>query len=64
MPLTKPPEYNRDYFLYIVTSEGMVGMVLVQEDDELHENIVYYHSRNLVGLKLKYYVLDWHLSHS
>jgi hypothetical protein len=29
-------------------------MVLVQEDDELHEHIVYYLSRNLVGPELKY----------
>jgi hypothetical protein len=28
--------------LYIIPSEGTVGMVLVQEDDEIHENIVYY----------------------
>ena len=35
-------------------SEGTAGMVLVQEDNELHEHIVYYLSRNLVGLELKY----------
>jgi hypothetical protein len=29
-------------------------MVIVQEDDELHEHIVYYISQNLVGPKLKY----------
>jgi hypothetical protein len=29
MPLLKPPDYNRDYFLYIVASEGKVGIVLV-----------------------------------
>jgi hypothetical protein len=29
-------------------------MVLVQEDDELHEHVVYYLSRNLVGPELKY----------
>jgi hypothetical protein len=29
-------------------------MVLVQEDDELHEHIVYYLSRNLVNPELKY----------
>jgi hypothetical protein len=35
-PLLKPPDYNRDYFLYVAASEGTVGMVLFQEDDELH----------------------------
>jgi hypothetical protein len=39
-------------------SEGTVGMVLVQEDDDLHENIVYYLSRNLVGTKLKYSLVE------
>jgi hypothetical protein len=34
--------------------EGTVGMVLVQEDDELHEHVVYYLSQNLVGPRLKY----------
>jgi hypothetical protein len=54
VPLLKPLDYNRDYFLYIATSEGMVGMVLVQEDDEFHEYIVYYLSQNLIGHELKY----------
>jgi hypothetical protein len=54
MPLLKPPDYSRDYLLYIAASEGMIGMVLVQEDDELHEHVIYYLSRNLVGPELKY----------
>jgi hypothetical protein len=29
-------------------------MVLVQEDDELREHVIYYLSRNLVGPELKY----------
>jgi hypothetical protein len=28
-PLLKPPDYSRDYFLYITASEGTVCMVLV-----------------------------------
>jgi hypothetical protein len=32
----------------------MVGMVLVQEDDDLHEHIVYYLIQNLVNPELKY----------
>jgi hypothetical protein len=27
-PLLKPLDYSRDYFLYIIASEGTVGMVL------------------------------------
>jgi hypothetical protein len=50
MPLLKPPDYNIDYLLYITASEGTIGMVLVQEDDELREHIIYYLSQNLVAL--------------
>jgi hypothetical protein len=32
----------------------MIGMVLVQEDDELHEHVIYYLSRNLVDPELNY----------
>jgi hypothetical protein len=53
-PLLKPPNYSRDYFLYITASKGMVGTVVVQEDDDLHDHIVYYLSQNLVVLELKY----------
>jgi hypothetical protein len=42
MPLLKSPDYSRDYLLYVASSEEMIGMVLVQEDDELHEHVIYY----------------------
>ena len=54
MPLVKSPDYDRDYLLYVTRYEETIGMVLVQEDDELHEHIIYYLSRNLVGPELKY----------
>jgi hypothetical protein len=53
-PLLKSLDYTRDYLLYISASEKMIGMVLVQEDDELHEHVIYYLSRNLVGPELNY----------
>jgi hypothetical protein len=54
MPLLNSLDYNRDYFLYVIASEEAIGMVLVQEDDELHEHVIYYLSQNLVGCELKY----------
>jgi hypothetical protein len=54
MPPLKYPEYNRDYLIYVDAFEETIAMVLVQEDDELCENIIYYISRNLVGLEIKY----------
>jgi hypothetical protein len=53
-PQLKYSNYSRDYLLYIATSEETIGMVLVQEDDELHEHVIYYLSGNLVGLRLNY----------
>jgi hypothetical protein len=53
-PLLKPPNYSRDYFIYFAASERMVGMVLVQEDDEIHEHTFYFLIRNLVDPELKY----------
>jgi hypothetical protein len=53
-PLLKSPDYSRDYLLYIATFEETIGMVLVQEDDELHEHVIYYLSQNLVGPELNY----------
>jgi hypothetical protein len=42
MPLLNPPDYNKDYLLYIFVFKGTVGMVLVEEDDVIHEHIIYY----------------------
>jgi hypothetical protein len=42
VPLLNPPDYSRDYLLYISTSEDTIGMVLVQKDDELHKHVIYY----------------------
>ena len=32
----------------------MIGMVLVQEDEELHEHVIYYLSRNIIEVELRY----------
>jgi hypothetical protein len=37
-----PPDYSRDYFLYLVASEYTIGMVLVQEHDAHDEHVIYY----------------------
>ena len=46
-PLLHPPDYHRDYFLYLAASDATIGMVLVQEDDSNNEHVIYYLSRNL-----------------
>jgi hypothetical protein len=41
-PLLRPPNYNKDFLLYLVVAESTIGMVLVQEDDLLKEYVIYY----------------------
>ena len=53
-PLLRPPDYSRDFILYLAASESTIGVVLVQEDDKLVEHVVYYLSRALVGPELRY----------
>ena len=37
-----PLDYSRDFMLYVATSLEMIGMVFVQEDEELQEHVIYY----------------------
>jgi hypothetical protein len=53
-PLLFPPDYSRDYFLYLAASEYTIGMVLIQEDDAHDEHVVYYLSRSLTSTEIKY----------
>ena len=57
-PLLSPPDYGRDFLLYLIAAESTIGMVLVQEDDDLSEHVIYYLSRGLVGPKLRYYPIE------
>jgi hypothetical protein len=49
-----PPDYSRDYFLYLDTSDYAIGMVLIQEDDAHDEHAIYYLSRSLTSTEIKY----------
>jgi hypothetical protein len=52
--LPRPPNYNKDFLLYLAAAELTIGMVLVQEDDSFSEYVIYYLSRGLIGLELHY----------
>ena len=41
-PMISPPDYSCDFLLYVATYLEMIGMVLVQEDEELQEHVIYY----------------------
>jgi hypothetical protein len=53
-PLISPPDYNRDYILYISASAISVAGVLIQIGDDDREHVIYYISKNLSGTPLKY----------
>jgi hypothetical protein len=53
-PLITPPNYNRDYVLYISASAISVAGVLIQIGDDACEHVIYYISKNLSGTPLKY----------
>ena len=52
--MLSPPNYCRDFLIYVAASMEMVGMVFVQEDEELHEHVIYYLSLNLIDAKICY----------
>jgi hypothetical protein len=47
-PFLWPPNYNKDFLLYLVVVESTIGMVLFQEDDSFSGYVIYYLSRRLV----------------
>jgi hypothetical protein len=49
-----PPDYSRDYFLYLVASKYTIGMVLVQEDDAHDEHVFYYLIQSLTPTEIKH----------
>jgi len=48
-PLLHPPNYMKDFILYLVASNDTIAMVLVQETDDDQEHVVYYPSKSLSG---------------
>ena len=52
-PLLHPPNYNQDYFLYLVASNSTIGMVLVQEYEFHNEHVIYYLNRNIHLTEIK-----------
>jgi hypothetical protein len=53
-PLLFPPDYSRDYFLYLVASDSTIPMVLVQEYGSHEKHVIYYLSQSLTTTEAKY----------
>ena len=52
--LLHPPDYSRDFILYMAVSELTIGVVLVQEEDNLVDHVIYYLSCALAEPELRY----------
>ena len=52
-PVISPPDYSRDFLLYVVASMETIGMVLVQEYEELQQHVIYYLSWNLIDTEIR-----------
>ena len=48
------PDYSCEFLIYVIASMETIGMVLVQEDEELHEHVIYYLSWNLIDAEICY----------
>jgi hypothetical protein len=53
-PLISPPDYDRDYILYLSASTVSVAGILVQLGDDGREHVIYYINKNLSNPPLKY----------
>ena len=50
-PVKDPLDYSKDFLLYIVASTTTIAMVLVQENPDSQEHMIYYASKNLMDSK-------------
>lgn len=53
-PLLRPPNYHRDFTLYLAAAFSTIAMVLVQDDDDGNQHVIYYLSRSLLDIETRY----------
>ena len=53
-PMIHPPDYSKEFILYIVASATTISMVLVQENPNGQEHVIYYASNNLMDSETWY----------
>ena len=53
-PVIHPPDYSKDFLLYIAASATTIAMVLVQENPNSQEHVIYYASKNLMDSETRY----------
>ena len=53
-----PPDYSKDFLLYIAASATTIAMVLAQENPNGQEHVIYYASKNLMDSKTLYSCME------
>ena len=53
-PVIHPPDYSKDFLLYIAASTTTIATVLVQENTDGQEHMIYYTSKNLMDSETHY----------
>ena len=53
-PVLHPPYYSKEFLLYVATSTTTIGMVLVQENPNSQEHMIYYMSKSLIDSETRY----------
>ena len=49
-----PPDYSKDFLLYVASSTTTIGLVLAHEDPNGQEHVIYYASKNLIDSETRY----------
>ena len=53
-PVIHPPDYSKDFLLYIAASTTTIAMVLLRDNLHGQEHVIYYSSKNLIDSKTCY----------
>ena len=57
-PVLVPPNWNKDFDVYVDASNVTIGNILSQKDDSQHNHLIYFASRQLNVAKKNYFVVE------
>lgn len=52
------PTSRKPFLLYVRSMEYSMGALLVQHNDQRHEQVIYYLNRNMVGAEHRYNLVE------
>ena len=52
--MLQPPNYTKDYSLYVAASMSTIGMVLVQTNENDQEHVIYFSSKSILDSETRY----------